>query len=130
MASLPKHPRPRNKRAIREAWAAEHAAARQARADGDTTADWHHLERAHILSQPLAACRVRTRLAMLGCGLRHRDRREITGQVVRLLVAGPGSAVGRYPFGNTGGANVDALAPMPVPADLQAPLTDVPGEPS
>ncbi|MGZ4741045.1 MAG: DUF3703 domain-containing protein [Ilumatobacteraceae bacterium] len=27
--------------------------------------------------------------------------------------------MGRYPTGNTGGANVSAFAAMPVPADLQ-----------
>jgi hypothetical protein len=40
---------------------------------------------------------------------------------VRLTVAGPGSLTGRYPVGNTGGARVNALTPMPIPADL-APL--------
>ena len=41
---------------------------------------------------------------------------------IRLLVAGPGSALGRYPLGNTGGANVSAVTPMPIPADLRAVL--------
>ena len=62
---------------------------------------------------------------MLGYGIRHRDRREVTGQLLRLLVAGPGSAIGRYPLGNTGGANVSAVEPMPIPADLQAILAPV-----
>ena len=122
MPNLPKQPRPANKQAIRHAWADEHTAARHARANGDTTGEWRHLERAHILSQPLPVAHVRTHLAMLANGLRHRDRREVIGQVVRLLVAGPGSVVGRYPLGNTGGANVNAVTPMPIPADLQAVL--------
>ena len=74
---------------------------------------------------PLAAGRARPALdpqQPLGAGLRRRDRREVVGQLVRLLVAGPGSAVGRYPLGNTGGANVSAVTPMPIPADLQAVL--------
>jgi hypothetical protein len=124
MPNLPKQPKPRDKQSIRQAWADAHTAARQARAAGDTTGEWHHLERAHILSQPLAAAHVRTHVAMLGYGIRHRDRREITGQLVRLVVAGPGSAVGRYPLGNTGGADVNAVIPMPIPADLQTVLTD------
>jgi hypothetical protein len=57
---------------------------------------------------------------MLGYGIRHRSRREIVGQVARLLVAGPGSATGRYPLGNTGGADISAVKPMPISADLQA----------
>ena len=59
---------------------------------------------------------------MLGYGIRHRDRHEITGQLLRLLVAGPGSALGRYPLGNTGGADVSAVTPMPIPSGLQAVL--------
>ena len=120
MPNLSKHPRPTNRQAIHHAWANEHTAARQAKTAGDSTAEWHHLERAHILSQPLAVAHVRTHVAMLSYGIRHRDRHEIAGQLVRLLVAGPGSALGRYPLGNTGGANVSAVTPMPIPADLQA----------
>ena len=128
--NLPRQPRPADAQALRQAWAGEHAAARQARTAGDTGAEWHHLERAHILSQPLAAAHVRTHLAMLGYGIRHRDRREITGQLARLLVAGPGSAIGPYPLGNPGGANVDALTPRPIPGDLQAVLGATIGSPS
>jgi hypothetical protein len=57
---------------------------------------------------------------MLGYGVRQRSSREILGQVMRLLVAAPGTWSGRYPVGNTGGARVSALLPMPVPDDLQA----------
>lgn len=63
---------------------------------------------------------VRTHLAMLAYGLRRRDRHEIVGQLLRLVVAAPGSWTGRYPVGNTGGADVSALRPMPVPEDLRA----------
>jgi hypothetical protein len=80
--------------------------------------EWSHLERAHILSQPKAPLDVRTHLAMLTAGVRRRDRREIVGQLLRMIAAGPGSLTGRYPVGNTGGAAVNALAPMPIPADL------------
>jgi hypothetical protein len=120
MPNLPEQPKPTNTQAIRHAWTDEHAAARGARRTGDHAAEWHHLERAHILSQPFPVAHVRTHLAMPGYGVRHRDRREIVGQLVRLLVAGPGSAFGRYPVGNTGGANVSAVAPMPIPPALQA----------
>lgn len=124
MPSLPQQPKPHNPAAIRQAWAAEHRAARQARADGDPSRERRHLERAHILSQPFALAHVRTHVAMLGFGIRKRDGREIIGQLLRLLVAGPGSAMRRYPLGNTGGANVSAVEPMNIPADLQAILTN------
>jgi hypothetical protein len=61
---------------------------------------------------------------MLGRALRERDRVEAVGQLLRLLVAGPGSALGRYPEGNTGRASVPLTQPMPMPADLAAILAD------
>jgi hypothetical protein len=126
MPDLPKLPKPHSTQAVRDAWATQRGAARAARATGDATAEWHHLERAHILGQPLLIAHVRTHLAMLGDGVRHRDRREIGGQIARLLVAGPGSAARRYPLGNTGGAAVSAVAPMDVPDDLGALLAGAP----
>jgi hypothetical protein len=104
---------------LRAAWSDETAAARAARERGDPAAQWKHLERAHILSQPLAGARVRTHLAMFGYAFRRRDRHEIVGQVLRIIVAAPGSWTGRYPVGNTGGANVSAFRPLPVADDLR-----------
>ena len=118
MSNLSKHPKPANEHAVRDAWVAELDAAEQARDAGVTTVEWHHLERAHILSQPFALAHMRTHVAMLGFAVRQRDRHEVVGQLLRLLVAGPGSATGRYPRGNTGGADVSAVEPMPIPADL------------
>ena len=100
------------------AWSAERAAARAARVSHDTAREWEHLERAHILSQPMAGAHVRTHVAMLGYGFRARDRHEVIGQLIRLVVAGPGSVSGRYPEGNTGGAAISALTVLPIPDDL------------
>jgi hypothetical protein len=124
--SKPDRPRTsnRSRAALREAWSAELAAGRAARAAGDRDSEWHRLERAHILSQPMAGAHVRTHLAMLTYGIRARDRREVFGQVVRLVVAGPGSLSGRYPVGNTGGAAISALAVLPIPDDLRELLRD------
>ena len=107
-----------------QAWSDERDAAGAARRRGDPSAEWKHLERAHILSQPMVVPHVRTHVAMLGAGLRRHDRREVAGQLLRLVVAGPGSLTGRYPIGNTGGADVSALAPMPIPDDLRSYLMD------
>jgi hypothetical protein len=115
MKKLPADSRAR----LREAWAAELDAARAARSSGDTSSEWTHLERAHILSQPMAVAHVRTHAAMFTAALRRRDRHELAGQLVRIIVAAPGSITGKYPIGNTGGADVSALAPMPVPDDLR-----------
>ncbi len=102
-----------------QAWSDERDAAGAARRRGDTSGEWKHLERAHILSQPMVVPHLRTHVAMLGAGLRRHDHREVVGQLLRLVVAGPGSLTGRYPVGNTGGADVSALAPMPIPEDLR-----------
>jgi hypothetical protein len=103
--------------AVRTAFETELAAARTATTSAQR---WTALERAHILSQPWARPHTRAHAVMFGVAWRERDRREALGQVVRLLVAAPGSAVGRYPEGNTGRATVPLTQPMPVPADLAA----------
>jgi hypothetical protein len=108
-----------NRAQLRQAWSDEREAALAARRRVDLATEWKHLERAHILSQPMVVPHVRTHVAMLGAALRRHDRREVVGQLLRLVVAGPGSLTGRYPVGNTGGADVSALAPMPIPEDLR-----------
>ena len=110
----------RTSQELRAAWDTERSASRDARNRGDNSGEWAHLERAHILSQPMAVAHLRTHFAMLAAGMRRRDRAEVLGQVLRLVVAAPGSWTGRYPVGNTGGANVSALRPMPIPDDLRA----------
>jgi len=94
-------------------------AATTARRSGEAPTEWRHLERAHILSQPLAGLHLRTHGAMLTASVRRRDGREIAGQLLRLVLAVPGSVSGRYPVGNTGGADVSAFSPMAVPEDLR-----------
>ncbi|MET0900737.1 MAG: DUF3703 domain-containing protein [Mycobacterium sp.] len=83
-------------------------------------ARWRHLERAHIVSQPDPWLHTRNHVAMFALAVRQRDRREALGQVVRIVVAAPGSLVGRYPEGNTGRTAAGLMTPMPVPPDLAA----------
>jgi hypothetical protein len=115
-----RHPRKTRKPppAIAHLLDAERRAARDAHAAGDETESWRLLERTHILSQPWPWPHVRSHLDMLWLAVRTRNRREAIGQLMRIIVAGPGSATGRYPLGNTGRAHVPATQPMPVPADL------------
>jgi hypothetical protein len=108
-----------NNAQVRSVWTDEMRAARAVDSRTDGAEEWRHLERAHILSQPSALLHIRTHAAMLVAALRRRDRHEILGQLFRLMVAGPGSLTGRYPVGNTGGANVNAFTPMPIPEDLR-----------
>jgi hypothetical protein len=114
-----------NESQVRGAWTDEMHAAHTAHSRTDSAEEWKHLERAHILSQPTAWLHVRTHGAMLIAAVRRRDGHEVLGQVFRLLVAAPGSLTGRYPVGNTGGANVSAFEPMPIPDDLQGYLKEV-----
>jgi hypothetical protein len=104
---------------VRDAINAELSAARSATT---TEARWHCLERAHILSQAWAISHAGVHARMLVHAVRQRDRHEAIGQVVRLIVAAPGSLSGRYPLGNTGRSSVGLMTPMPVPADLEAAL--------
>jgi len=120
MTATPPTTRADGRGTIRLAWAAERDCARDARTRGDATEEWRHLERAHILSQPMAWPHLVTHAAMLAAAWRRRDRRELAGQLLRLLLAVPGSVSGRYPAGNTGGADVSAFQPMPIPDDLRS----------
>lgn len=106
---------------LTDAYAGELAAAR------DTTtpmpAGWRVVERAHSLSQPWPWPHVHTHAVMFRLAIRDRDAHEALGQVIRLIVAAPGSTAGRYPTGNTGRARVGVNTPMPIPAGLAEPLT-------
>jgi Protein of unknown function (DUF3703) len=114
-----------NEAQLRGAWTDEMRAAHTARSRTENADEWRHLERAHILSQPSAWLHLRTHGAMFAAALRRRDGHEILGQAFRFVVAGPGSLAGRYPVGNTGGADVSAFEPMPIPDDLQVYLKEV-----
>jgi hypothetical protein len=103
----------------------ETLAARAARRRKDSALVWHHLERAHILSQPSARHHTRIHALMIVTALWITDVRELAGQVLRILVAGIGSLLGRYPVGNTGRARVPINQPMPIPVDLQQILDEV-----
>ena len=116
-----RHPRRARTPEITAAINADRRAARTARDAGNPGEAW--LERTHILCQPWAWPHVRSRVDMLRLAVHAHDRREVVGQIVRTLVAGPGGAVGRYPLGNTGRSNVPATRPMPVPEDLAELLT-------
>ena len=91
---------------------------RRARSGEPVERRWTALERAHILSQPWPIPHVRSHAAMMRLAIQQRDRRELLGQALRIVVAGPASAVGKYPAGNTGRARVPATLPMPITDDL------------
>jgi hypothetical protein len=91
---------------------------RKAFEKGHFQASWRHLERAHILSQPYPLEHTVVHWKMLQFGMAQKNRKEVLGQIPRLLFGGVKSFVGRVPVGNTGGANVPPLKPMEIPEDL------------
>lgn len=98
--------------------------AEAARRSDDVVGAWELLAEAHILSQSIAWPHIRVHLAMFGLAVRTRDVREVVGQAVRVVVAGPGSLAGKYPLGNTGRSDVSMFEPMPITADLQRVLSE------
>ena len=72
-----------------------------------------------MLGQASTVEHVRVHWRMFTWGLRRRKPREVAGQVGRLVGAALVTGIGWLPEGNTGGANVSGLRPMPVPDDLQ-----------
>lgn len=81
---------------------------------------WQHLERAHILGQPYPVAHTAVHWKMLQFGIKIKNRKEVIGQIPRLIFGGVKSFVGKIPVGNTGGANVPPLQSMQIPEDLLA----------
>lgn len=86
---------------------------------GELQASWRYLERAHILGQAYPIEHTQVHWQMLLFGIRVKNKKEIIGQIPRLLFGGVKSFVGEIPVGNSGGANVPPLKPMEIPEDLQ-----------
>lgn len=95
----------------------ELTAGKLAEAAGLDDAAFHHLERAHVLGQASTVQHVRVHVQMLLWALRHRRARELLGQMLRIAGAAT-KTVFWVPTGNTGGADVSPVRPMPIPVDL------------
>ena len=80
---------------------------------------WRQLERAHIIGQPWFVQHTCVHWLMLRFGIKIKNKKEILGQLPRLLVGGIKSFVGKIPTGNTGGANVPPLRVMEIPEELK-----------
>lgn len=84
----------------------------------DPDGGFTHLERAHVLGQASTLMHVRVHWHMLKWAWRHRDAREFLGQLLRIIGAATKTVFGLVPAGNTGGANVSAVRPMPIEPEL------------
>lgn len=89
----------------------------------DLTVAYRRLTEAHVLGQPFASLHVRAHLAMLRYAWAKRDSREIRGQLIRLVLAGPSSVLGVAPPGNIGWAGVSMFKRMDpgAPTDTKGP---------
>jgi hypothetical protein len=95
-------------------------AAYHAEAEGKPEVAFSHLERAHILGQTSTGEHVRVHWHMFLWSIRQRDVRECLGQLLRIVGASIGTALGLVPQGNTGGTNVNPFKSMPIPPELAA----------
>ena len=80
---------------------------------------WRQLERAHIIGQPWFVEHTYVHWLMFRFGIKIKNKKEIFGQLPRLLLGGAKSFVGKIPTGNTGGANVPPLRVMEIPEELK-----------
>jgi hypothetical protein len=104
---------------LRNAYEAELRAANIATVGGNVEVAFHHLERAHILSQRYTSEHVHVHWLMLRLGASVGAWREVIGQSTRIVAAAVFSRIW-VPIGNTGRANVSAIKPMSVPDDLRS----------
>jgi len=77
-----------------------------------------HLEFAHILGQKYVIPHTISHCWMLKVGWQRSDVREVIGQTFRIIASVIFSRIW-VPKGNTGGADVNPLKPMPIPDELK-----------
>lgn len=80
---------------------------------------WNYLERAHIIGQKYPVQHTLVHWKMLQFGFKIKSKKEILGQIPRLIFGGIKSFVGKIPIGNPGGSNVPPLKPFPIEKELQ-----------
>lgn len=80
---------------------------------------WQHLERAHVIGQAYPYEHSYVHWKMLLFGIKIKSTKEVVGQIPRLVFGGIKSFVGTIPVGNTGGANVPSLRPLPISEEIQ-----------
>jgi hypothetical protein len=79
---------------------------------------WRHLEKAHVIGQAYPFQHSYVHWKMLQFGIKIKSLKEVIGQIPRLLIGGVKSFVGKIPVGNTGGANIPPLRPLPIEQEI------------
>ena len=90
-----------------------------ARKSGDISAEFKHLENAHVLGQESTYWHVKVHVLMLLWALRNFQLKECFGQLFRIVGAALTTAFGLVPQGNTGGSNVSPFKVMPIKNEHQ-----------
>ncbi|MEO8102957.1 MAG: DUF3703 domain-containing protein [Betaproteobacteria bacterium] len=121
----------------KSAFEAEITQAKALVGQGDLVSGFAHLERAHVIGQAHVVPHVISHWLMLNVEIARRRPVAALGQIVRIVLGGLGSAVGKVPTGNTGGSDISMFKRLPIAPELQGvidgrapgnPLTaDVPG---
>ncbi|ESP92351.1 MULTISPECIES: DUF3703 domain-containing protein [Pseudoalteromonas] len=108
---------------LRQAFKHELITAKALYTEGDFDNCFKHLERAHILGQSYVVRHTQSHWWMLKVGFKTGDKREVFGQIMRILASIIFSRIW-VPKGNTGGTNVSPFRSMPIPHDLRSLLRD------
>lgn len=79
---------------------------------------FYHFENAHILGQKHLYRHTASHFWLLFWAIRNQSIKETLGQIFRILASVLFTLIW-VPTGNTGGANVSAVQPMPIRKELQ-----------
>ena len=89
----------------------------------ELNSSFYHLERAHILGQSYIIPHTKSHWWMLKVGIKKHNVKEVFGQITRMIASVIFSRIW-VPLGNTGGADVNPMKPMPIPDDLKKILAE------
>lgn len=106
--------------AVRQIFSLEMSKASHAENSGSQKEVWFHLERAHIVSQPVPRFHFLVHWKMLRYSIISRNWREMLAQVPRLLLAAPSSWMKTAPRGNPGSSRMSMFAKAEIPDDLKS----------
>lgn len=84
----------------------------------DLKTSFYHFENAHILGQKHIIRHTISHYWMLLLGIKSKNRKEIIGQVIRIIASLLFTCIW-VPLGNTGGSNISPIKIMPIRKELK-----------
>jgi hypothetical protein len=91
---------------------------RKALGKKDYRTTFYHFENAHILGQKHVWCHTISHYWMFVYGIKTKNLKEIIGQFFRIIASLIFTLIW-VPLGNTGGANISPIKPIPIRKELQ-----------